>query len=404
MRSPDPRIATLVLCPASGEVLGRLPPFRTEAPWWQDAEGLRRGAQEYYGLEVIVLRLLDAAQPAPPGGAVTYLAEVTGPLPAGLVLEPWHGRLGHHQLRRPYAEPGGPARDLAWTSSVLERHGVAQTAPAEQVRTWNLSSLWRIPTGDSAVWLKCVPPLLAHEGPVLAALQDAPVPRLLGHDDCRVLLAEVPGEDQYDADVDTMLAAVSLLIDLQVSWTGCDENLLALGVPDFRASALTAAIASVVERAAAGLEHQDRRALDALVRGLPQRFGRISACGIPDSLVHGDFAPGNCRAEGDELVLLDWGDSCLGHPFLDQASFVDRIPAECVLPVRRHWQDAWRTAVPGCDPARAVDLLAPVAAARQAAVYQRFLDGIETSEHPYHRDDLTLWLTRAARLAQVGTG
>jgi hypothetical protein len=32
-------------------------------------------------------------------------------------------------------------------------------------------------------------------------------------------------------------------------------------------------------------------------------------------------------------------------------------------------------------------LLAPVGLLRQAVVYQGFLDGIEPSEHPYHRAD-----------------
>ena len=64
--------------------------------------------------------------------------------------------------------------------------------------------------------------------------------------------------------------------------------------------------------------------------------------------------------------------------------------------VQRHWAQAWREAVPGSDPQRAADLLAPVAAARQAVIYRAFLDRIEPSEHPYHRDDPARWLARAA--------
>jgi hypothetical protein len=29
-------------------------------------------------------------------------------------------------------------------------------------------------------------------------------------------------------------------------------------------------------------------------------------------------------------------------------------------------------------------------------IYRRFLDGIETAEHPYHRDDVPAWLHRTA--------
>ena len=62
---------------------------------------------------------------------------------------------------------------------------------------------------------------------------------------------------------------------------------------------------------------------------------------------------------------------------------------------------AWRTKVPGSDPDRAAALLAPVASARQALIYQVFLDGIEASEHPYHRDDPTEWLARTATLVRA---
>jgi hypothetical protein len=48
---------------------------------------------------------------------------------------------------------------------------------------------------------------------------------------------------------------------------------------------------------------------------------------------------------------------------------------------------------------RAEDLIAPLAAARQALIYQTFLDAIEPSEHPYHAGDPAPWLARAVDLA-----
>ena len=44
--------------------------------------------------------------------------------------------------------------------------------------------------------------------------------------------------------------------------------------------------------------------------------------------------------------------------------------------------------------------LAPLAAARPAVIYQGFLDRIEPSEHPYHRDDPAVWLRNAAVAAR----
>ncbi|WP_083196863.1 hypothetical protein [Rhizobium sp. AC27/96] len=54
--------------------------------------------------------------------------------------------------------------------------------------------------------------------------------------------------------------------------------------------------------------------------------------------------------------------------------------------------------LPGCDPTRAADLLAPLAAARRAVIYQHFLDNIEPSEQVYHQGDPADWLRRTAEL------
>ena len=59
------------------------------------------------------------------------------------------------------------------------------------------------------------------------------------------------------------------------------------------------------------------------------------------------------------------------------------------------WAARWRAAYPGSDPARAVDLLRPVASVVAAATYARFVAEIEPAEHPYHADDVPFWLERA---------
>jgi Ser/Thr protein kinase RdoA (MazF antagonist) len=173
-------------------------------------------------------------------------------------------------------------------------------------------------------------------------------------------------------------------------------------MPDWRAPTLCAAIANVVDRTRDDIPAEDRVTLADLVRGLPGRFDDVASCGIRDTLVHGDFHPGNFRGDGRALTLLDWGDSGVGHPLLDQPAFLDPISNSAVSPVRAHWLQQWSEAVAGSDPARASALLAPVAAARRAVVYRSFLDNIEPSEQPYHRADPAMWLNRAAALMREG--
>lgn len=388
-----------MLCTRDGEVLGVLPSFEAEVPWWQEVQCLVSAVRRNHGLDVTVLRLLSTSRPSMPGGDVTYLAELEGQLPASVTLEPWSGELTADPLRLPYAEPGGPARDLAWAVDALQQKGLRPAGAPRQIRTWNLSSLWRIPlaSGGSA-WLKCVPPFFAHEGDMVELLRGARVPQLLAHQDNRVLLAEIPGSDQYDATGPVLRALVDLLLGLQVEWAGRIDELVKLGLPDWRAETFTGAVAALLERNASELPSSSARTLTRFVDRLPQRFAELASCRIPDSLVHGDFAPGNARWDGENLTLLDWGDCGIGHPLLDQAAFLDRIPADEVAALRTHWSGRWRSAIPGCDPDRAARLVAPIAAVRQALIYQGFLDQIEQSERVYHRADPSEWLNRTAAL------
>jgi Phosphotransferase enzyme family len=398
--APPLRRARLVLVSPDGVLIGSLPPFPVELPWWQEVESVVRGAQVHHAIDVTILRLLDTERERPHGGEVSYLAEVARPVPA----QAWQGRLASHPLRHTYATPGGPAADLAWVRSVLDRCGLVQAGAPEQVRSWNLSSVWRIPLVDQTAWLKAVPPFFAHEGEVIEALADWPVPRLLGHEGGRMLLAEIPGEDMYEAELPELLAMVTLLVRIQAAWFGRADQLLRMELPDWREAGLTAAIADVVRRTSGELASADRAVLDRFVSELPARFAALQACGLPDTLAHGDFHPGNFRGTEGQLTLLDWGDSCIGHPMLDQPAFLDRVPPEHRDMIAAYWCSEWSSAVPGSDPARAATLLAPIAAARQAVVYRRFLDNIEPSEQVYHRHDPADWLSRTAVLLRKEAG
>jgi hypothetical protein len=347
-----------------------------------------------------VLRLLATRDPFGEGGPVTYLAEVAGPVPAAL---PWDGPdpLADQPLRLPYARPGGPDADLAWADQVLAGRGSGRTGPAEQQRTWNLSSVWRLPTADGPVWLKVVPPFFGHEGPMLERLNaDHPglVPPLLATDHRRVLLTNVPGGDNYHAGLPILLELVRTLVGLQAEWVDRVDELLGLGAPDWRATAFAVAAADVLARTAEQLDDATVAAVHGLIDGLPQRFADLAECGLPDTLVHGDFHPGNTVGDGPHPVVLDWGDCGVGNPLLDQAAFTGRMDDADRTTVVDEWTDQWQQRVPGSDPRRAATLISPVAAVRQAMIYRMFLDNIEPDERVYHAGDPATWLRRAAEL------
>jgi hypothetical protein len=392
-----PRTAQLELVTPDGRYVGSLSAVPVSTPWWQDAAPVVAAVREHHGVDVTVLRLLSTEPGGSNGGLVTYLAEVSWPLPevtSGVVL-------ADHPLRLAYARPGGPAADLAWARSALREAGLEVMGRPEQMKTWKLSSLWRLPLADGSGWLKVVPPFFAHEGAMIEALAGEAVPRLLANAGPRIITAEIPGEDLFEATLDQSLAMVDRLVAIQANWIGRDNDLLRLGLPDWRGPSLTRLIEDVFHRNADSLTTGEREALDRFVEGLGERFAALASCGVPDTLVHGDFHTGNVRGVGLDVTILDWGDCGVGHPFLDQAVFLNRAPEEQLDRITAHWSQRWREVVPNSDPDRARQLSEPVAAARQAVIYQHFLDGIEPDEHVYHRSDPHDWLVRTAEVAAL---
>ncbi len=395
----DERLVTVVLCSDDGTVVGELPaPFVVAPRWWPEVDSVVDAVQERHGLVVTVLRLLttDAAYA---GGEVAYLAQLrsgstthTAP-PRGPVAAALDGDATH---RLWWAEPGGLDHLPAWVDAALRAHGRSRTGALVQRKTWNLSVVLTAPTDAGEVWFKATPPFLADEGGVIrrvAGVDPDLVPVVLAHDPGRraILMDNVAGQDQFGlTDADVAEAMVRRWVAVQAAMVDDVEHVLALGGRDRRAVALPTDAEDVIGRSEvrAALTGEERSALESMVADLPRRLDDLAACGLPDTVLHGDMHPGNWRREGDRLTLLDWGDVGVGNPMVDQRAFVERLAD----PGQRErisglWAGLWADLVPGSDPARAAYLLGPVAQLAAAATYQRFLDHIEVSERVYHALD-----------------
>jgi hypothetical protein len=398
------RTVTLILVDASGVMLGALPPFDVGSPWWPEVGELVGTVRERYGVAVTVLRIVASERPAPPGGAVSYLAQLDSPPTGRLPLSPAIVDLRPHPLRAPYAQPGGPAASLRWAVGELHRLGHRGPVTVAQRKTWNLSGIWQLDiaghgdTGPSTVWLKHLPRFLRQESAVLAwltASQPGSAPALLAADgQGRQLLAHTPGEDRFFAPVEDRHAMIARLHTIQLYAADAVDDLIAAGVPDLRDALLADRIRAVAARYGAGVA-----GLRPLLDGLDVRLAALRRCGLPDTLVHEDFHPGNVRnLPGGPPVILDWGDAFIGNPGFDALRMVDDLDTTRAKPLLEAWQQQWKASAPGSDPATALDLLRPVAALLHAVVYANFLANIEPSERPYHAADVPDRLNAAVQL------
>jgi hypothetical protein len=389
------RTVTLVLVDPAGDVLGALPPFEVSTPWWQEVGEI----VDHTGVQV--LRLLHGDRPHPPGGHVTYLAETPGPAGtpglakgpgvangSGLAEVPGQ-KAGLDRAPQPnraaYAEVGGPAATLDWAAAHCA------FATAHQKRTWNLSAIWRLDDerDEPVAWIKQVPAFFAHEPDALRLVDEvAPglVPPLLAAGaDGRMLLGHRPGEDGYGAGADVCERIAEAFHPVQEGFAGRAWPM----IPDRRGIDL--AFARPFEGEIPGL--------GKLLDDLPRRLAEVAACGLPDTLVHGDLHPGNVRlGPGGRLTIMDWGDCYRGHPALDVLRLTEHLDdPEAVL---RRWAYRWERSVPGSEPRRAAELMRPMAALWAAETYSRFLASIEPTEHPYHAADVPERLAAAVEAAQ----
>lgn len=94
-------------------------------------------------------------------------------------------------------------------------------------------------------------------------------------------------------------------------------------MPSRPLSELADRLATLVERRLPGDAPAQR-----LVDAVADLAAQLSTAGLPTTLVHGDFHPGNWRSDGAGQQILDWGDAYVGHPAADIRRLVEWLPAD----------------------------------------------------------------------------
>ena len=315
-------------------------PFPVDIPWWAKVEPVVTHLEETLGVPVVVLRLLtvhgsDGAR----GGHVTYHAEALRPpgkLTACDFVE------DDHPLRLPWARASGVRELFRWASQYVEL-----TGPPAQRKTWNLVGLFRLPTADGPVWLKAIPAFAAAEPAAIAAFAGVDpglVPAIVASAPGRLLLADVPGTDCWDASPQTVADAVHRLATAQAP-IGQPPH----AIPDRRPEILAAAVRDLLDGpVGTELSPGELRA----TRSLQWRWEMLADCGLSDTVVLGDFHPGNWRCGDGAPVVLDFADAHLGNPVLDGLRAIGYLPADRRRAAASAWTAAWPPQSPGHVPPR----------------------------------------------------
>jgi hypothetical protein len=208
-------------------------------------------------------------------------------------------------------------------------------APIQQVHVRPWSTVFRVPTRDGAVYVKCCGPTQAHEPQLTALLHrelSGLVPEVLAlHPDRPWMLVADGGRPLGEVlSGDELLRAWREILpryaQLQRDVAPRVPEIVAFGTPDHRAEPLIAAFEEVVAseptvsgRRSDRLTTDERRGLTSLRPTLVDALGVLDALGIGETLNHDDLHHNNVLVRDRRMVIFDWGDACVSHPFLTLA-------------------------------------------------------------------------------------
>jgi hypothetical protein len=296
-------------------------------------------------------------------------------------------------LRPRWSRAGWRARATAWMTAAAADAGQPMTAQPQPFYLRGISALLRAPTAERDLFLKAVfPPF--HAEPVLTKLLAARFPGhfprvlaiepdegwLLVEDIAATLIGELPDPDRPAA-----LALGSLaIVEIQAAMANRPDDLAALstaGAPHRPSAEVPAALEVALGPAGVGFEAAplDEERRSRIVAGVLAAVTRVEALGLPETVVHGDYHPGNAAIVDGGAVIIDWSDAAIGSPLMDLVTWIswaENNPAERGAAVDA-WIDAWSSIVDAAALRDRLDDILAVGAAYQVISYDGILKGLE---------------------------
>ena len=229
----------------------------------------------------------------------------------------------------------GNSEPIEWAKTFLEDRGCVLQGEFVPVKMASWSSVHRINTSVGAIFLKEMTPSFAIEARLLLHLGvvfPEKVPEIVGHNDylnCFLMFdAGVPLRFCLSKNYQPHLAeaALTTCATIQQGLIGDVDSLLALGVPDWRLVNLPFLYEELLDQRhflfEDGLTELQLKALKKYSSRVSILCKQLGQYAIPETIEHGDFHDNNCLLYGNELIIADWGEALISHPFFSLLSFL----------------------------------------------------------------------------------
>ena len=344
----------------------------------------------------------DAAWRPPAGCRWADVADVDGTITSSLqdhltqLLEERRGRRRTPELRPLWCRNGWYVRVCRWIEDQLTAAGRPQPTLIEPMRQWGISAVLRVEVPGGRCWFKAVFPLFRAEPAITAflghELPGSVAPVLAIEPNEGWLLLDDVGDDVADAHAELHDDVIARLVTLQRMFIGRTHDLEAAGFPRRSLHDLPDAVADALSSPAVrSMLDVDASRVDAVTTWLRDAVAQIDALGYPETLVHGDFHPGNVAIADGSPILFDWSDAAIAHPLIDIVTWTwwYEDDPERVDGIWQRFLDEWSEVVPA-------DRLAPhratfeaIASAYHTVSYAGIVNGLEPTRRIEHAGGLT---------------
>ena len=304
-----------------------------------------------------------------------------------------------------------------WIQQQIALAGLTFTAPIEPVKQSATATILRVQSNQGVLFFKAPMPSFAFEARLTAALSrwfPAVMPRLLAVEetlgwllmyDAGITLKQL---SQTEFELDRWLAMLRQYAALQQAVTTRAPALLNLGLPDRRLSQLPTLYQALLSADDAptillldqpdGITSDQLHALQAAISLLHDLCAQLAAFNIPETLHHDDFHVGNVTLRGDQLVFIDWAESCLAHPFyslmlsLRYAKLVFHCDEQQLDQLRDAYLERWTNHASLTVLRRVFTVASQLGALCRALTWAQVARGVSAEDRAEYADAVPYWL------------
>jgi len=225
----------------------------------------------------------------------------------------------------------------AWIRQQANQHGIPITGEIEQPHIYPWSTVMKIPTDQGLIFFKATAQETVYESTLtqkLAEYYPKCMPKLISVETSLGWMLMRDGGEPLRAsirptkNIQPWYPVIQLFSEVQIGCIKHTPELINMNIPDWRLvnlprfyTELLADTDSILVDQPKGLTSEEFNRAQGLTPRFAQICKQLMSIGIPETVNHGDFHDGNVLVKDGNIILFDWGDACVAHPFISLRTF-----------------------------------------------------------------------------------